>query len=134
MDKESKNVVITDLNIPFWSMVFFMVKWSIATIPALLILSLIAWGVIFVASVVANITPNMLPAAITSLTTQVLGSVTGWLFFMGGITLAVFIFARNKAHNELTKKQKQVISAVVVLWGIAICFAIGYDLGYRVVL
>src|SRR5688572_2406427 len=37
----SQAVVITDIAMPFGSMVVFMVKWSIATIPALIILSLI---------------------------------------------------------------------------------------------
>lgn len=38
-------VVVTDIKIPFGSMVTLMVKWAIATIPALLILMLI--GVFF---------------------------------------------------------------------------------------
>ena len=42
-------VVITDIKMPFWSMVMFMVKWAIAAIPAIIILTLlfaIASGVI----------------------------------------------------------------------------------------
>jgi hypothetical protein len=31
-------VKISDINMPFWSMVVFMVKWAIASIPAILIL------------------------------------------------------------------------------------------------
>lgn len=34
-------VVIKDINMPFWSMVGFMVKWSLASIPAALIFGLI---------------------------------------------------------------------------------------------
>jgi len=34
-------VVVTDIKMPFWSMVFFMVKWAIAAIPALIILVLL---------------------------------------------------------------------------------------------
>lgn len=34
-------VVISDIKMPFWSMVVFMVKWAIAAIPAIFILSLI---------------------------------------------------------------------------------------------
>lgn len=30
--------VITDIRIPFWSMVILLVKWALAAIPALLIL------------------------------------------------------------------------------------------------
>jgi len=40
-------VVITNVKMPFWSMVRFMVKWSIASIPAVIILAIIA-GVIFI--------------------------------------------------------------------------------------
>ena len=31
-------VTVTDIHMPFWSMVVFMVKWSIAAIPAVIIL------------------------------------------------------------------------------------------------
>ncbi len=41
MSKELNNVVVTDIKMPFGSMVFFMVKWAIATIPALIILTVI---------------------------------------------------------------------------------------------
>ena len=34
-------VVVTDIHMPFWSMVWFMVKWSIAAIPAIIILFVI---------------------------------------------------------------------------------------------
>jgi hypothetical protein len=35
---ERQEVVIVDVSVPFWSMVVFMVKWAIASIPAILIL------------------------------------------------------------------------------------------------
>jgi len=44
-------VVVTDIRMPFGSMVIFMVKWAIASIPALLILSLLGllgWGAVLV--------------------------------------------------------------------------------------
>ncbi len=34
-------VTVTDVKMPFWSMVVFMIKWAFAAIPALLIVSLI---------------------------------------------------------------------------------------------
>ena len=34
-------VVVTNVNMPFWSMVRFMVKWAIAAIPAIVILTII---------------------------------------------------------------------------------------------
>lgn len=37
-------VAVVDLQMPFWSMVWFMVKWVIASIPALIILALILGG------------------------------------------------------------------------------------------
>jgi hypothetical protein len=37
----STSVVVTDIQMPFWSMVVFMVKWSVASIPAAIILLII---------------------------------------------------------------------------------------------
>jgi hypothetical protein len=39
MAKDYSEVVVTDIKMPFGSMVFFMVKWAVATIPAIIILS-----------------------------------------------------------------------------------------------
>jgi hypothetical protein len=40
-EEESKEVVVTNIKMPFWSMVWFMVKLSIAVIPAGIILAII---------------------------------------------------------------------------------------------
>lgn len=42
MTEDRREVVVTDIKIPFWSMVVLMVKWVIAAVPAVLILMLIA--------------------------------------------------------------------------------------------
>jgi hypothetical protein len=39
-----QTVIVTDIKMPFWSMVVFMVKWAIAAIPALLLLGLIGFA------------------------------------------------------------------------------------------
>jgi len=36
--EKAKEVIIVDINMKFWSMVWFMVKWAVATIPAIFIL------------------------------------------------------------------------------------------------
>lgn len=42
MDNEGvTRVIVTDIRMPFMSMVIFMVKWVIASIPAFIILSVI---------------------------------------------------------------------------------------------
>ncbi|MCL1919767.1 MAG: hypothetical protein FWG50_01615 [Kiritimatiellaeota bacterium] len=41
MEHEKTEVVITDIKIPFWSMVVLIIKWTIAAIPAAIILFLI---------------------------------------------------------------------------------------------
>ena len=41
MADDKREVVVTDVKIPFWSMVVLMVKWAIAAIPALVILLVI---------------------------------------------------------------------------------------------
>ena len=38
---EAQKVVVTDIRMPFWSMVVFMIKWVFASIPAMIVLSLI---------------------------------------------------------------------------------------------
>lgn len=40
-DDYERNVVVTDIRMPFLSMVIFMVKWVIASIPAFFILSIL---------------------------------------------------------------------------------------------
>jgi len=41
MPAEYGKVVVTDIKIPFRSMVVLMIKWAVATIPAFIILALI---------------------------------------------------------------------------------------------
>jgi hypothetical protein len=41
MAKDYSEVVVTDIKMSFGSMVVFMVKWAIATIPAIIILTVI---------------------------------------------------------------------------------------------
>ena len=41
MSDETKAVIVTDIKMPFLSMVVFMVKWALASIPALIILFVI---------------------------------------------------------------------------------------------
>jgi len=43
--KGTNYVVVTDINMSFFSMVIFMVKWVVASIPAFIILSII--GAVF---------------------------------------------------------------------------------------
>lgn len=39
--QNSQPVVVTDIDMPFGSMVVFMVKWALASIPAIIILTII---------------------------------------------------------------------------------------------
>ncbi len=41
MVEDRREVVVTDIKIPFWSMVVLMVKWAIAAIPAVIILMIL---------------------------------------------------------------------------------------------
>ncbi|MBE0625385.1 MAG: hypothetical protein IH606_11290 [Burkholderiales bacterium] len=54
MTEDKREVVVTDIKIPFWSMVVLMVKWAIAAIPAVIILMLIAALVSFALSMLAG--------------------------------------------------------------------------------
>ncbi len=37
----ANKVVVTNIKIPFWSIIVLMIKWSIAAIPAMIILTVI---------------------------------------------------------------------------------------------
>jgi hypothetical protein len=39
---DTREVVVVDVKIPFWSMVVLLVKWSLAAIPAIIILVALA--------------------------------------------------------------------------------------------
>ena len=41
MDSQHNEVTVVDIKMPFGSMVLFMVKWAIASIPAVIILVLL---------------------------------------------------------------------------------------------
>lgn len=41
MDDQTSKVIVTDIKMPFFSMVIFMVKWAIAAIPAFIILAVL---------------------------------------------------------------------------------------------
>jgi hypothetical protein len=41
MADNTQEIVVTDIRIPFWSMVVLMVKWALAAIPAVIILIVI---------------------------------------------------------------------------------------------
>ena len=38
---DRQEIIVTDIKMPFMSMVVFMIKWAIASIPAFIILSLL---------------------------------------------------------------------------------------------
>jgi hypothetical protein len=35
---DAQKVIVTDIHMPFWSMVTFMVRWAVASVPAFIIL------------------------------------------------------------------------------------------------
>ncbi|MGH8738040.1 MAG: hypothetical protein ACREVC_11840 [Burkholderiales bacterium] len=41
MSQDTREVVVVDIKIPFWSMVTLLVKWALASIPAIIILFII---------------------------------------------------------------------------------------------
>ncbi|MBN1279206.1 MAG: hypothetical protein K9I59_02290 [Chlorobium sp.] len=47
--QEGERVIVTDIRMPFWSMVVFMIKWVFASIPAVIILAIIMSALAFVA-------------------------------------------------------------------------------------
>ena len=51
LSRHPQSVSVTDIDMPFWSMVGFMIKWSIAAIPAAILLSVI-FGLLFLLATV----------------------------------------------------------------------------------
>ncbi len=49
--QDELKVVVTDIRMPFWSMVIFMVKWVFASIPAMIIFSLVIGLIMMLLSV-----------------------------------------------------------------------------------
>jgi len=47
-------VVVSDIDMPLWSMVAFMLKWALASIPALLVIGVVLGAIGAVAVVVAG--------------------------------------------------------------------------------
>jgi hypothetical protein len=83
-----QNVIVTDIHMPFSSMVVFMVKWAIAAIPAFIILTVIgafAWGMLS-----GFIVPLMTDKKVTSISTT-------------GIEAQSEVPASVPTSNELTK-------------------------------
>ncbi|WP_447590175.1 hypothetical protein [Aquipseudomonas campi] len=48
-------VVVVDVRMSFWSMVFFMVKWALASIPAIIILLVIGWIIVGIVGFFAGV-------------------------------------------------------------------------------
>ncbi len=57
---DRSEVVVTDIRMPFFSMVVFMVKWVIASIPALVILWLIGGGLMMAMQMLMGGMPGMM--------------------------------------------------------------------------
>lgn len=55
METDSQNVIITDIKMPFFSMVIFMIKWVFAIIPAAIILAAVIAILVFGANELASI-------------------------------------------------------------------------------
>lgn len=50
-------VIVVDIKMRFWSMVMFMVKWAVASIPAILILAVIWVAVVAALQGISGHTP-----------------------------------------------------------------------------
>ena len=53
-DDLTEDVVVTNIKMPFWSMVWFMTKWALASIPATIILFALGLGVVSLVALVSG--------------------------------------------------------------------------------
>jgi hypothetical protein len=49
-----QEVVVIDIKMPFWSMVVFMIKWALASIPAVFILYVIAAALFMITTMIIS--------------------------------------------------------------------------------
>ena len=56
-EAEPQRVVVTDIRMPFWSMVTFMIKWAVASVPALVVLT--ALGILILGTLGALLRPAL---------------------------------------------------------------------------
>ena len=54
-DDLSEDVVVINIKMPFWSMVWFMTKWALASIPATIILFTLGLGVVSLVTLVSGV-------------------------------------------------------------------------------
>ena len=57
MAEQTSEVAVVDINMPFGSMVAFMVKWAIASIPAMLIVFIIFLGFAVILEMLGGLVP-----------------------------------------------------------------------------
>lgn len=48
--RERQMVIVADIDMPFMSMVSFMIKWGVAAIPAMAVLFILYWGAVSIFS------------------------------------------------------------------------------------
>lgn len=58
-NENGNNVVVVDIKMPFMSMVTFMVKWAIASIPAFIVLAVIGAIVVGIVAGFSGAFPHM---------------------------------------------------------------------------
>lgn len=63
MSNEAQQVVITDIKMPFFSMVWFMIKWVFALIPALILIAVLILAAVIVNDMfdIIDLVKDMLP-------------------------------------------------------------------------
>jgi hypothetical protein len=55
MDHEGQPIVITDIRIPFWRLVVIFVKWTLAAIPATIVIVALFMIIMFIIASVLHI-------------------------------------------------------------------------------
>ncbi|TJY63096.1 hypothetical protein E4T66_05135 [Sinimarinibacterium sp. CAU 1509] len=124
MEDQSSRVIVTDIQMPFWSMVTFMVKWVIAAIPAMLILMFIG---LFAYSALSAL------GALSTIIPRLLSTKAGALFVIGVLVIVVVAATRHSDQTPLGPKQRIAMAIGLIVWIAIIGLAAGYDAGYRLV-
>jgi hypothetical protein len=104
MTEENRNpqqVAVTDVHMPFWSMVVFMVKWAVAAIPAFFILALVA---VFIYAAVPALVSGLTSASHSAITSTREGADTRTVPVARPTDELAAYDAASVASHEATKR------------------------------
>lgn len=110
--RTAQQVTVTDINMPFVSMVVFMIKWALAAVPALIILALLAAGTtVFLGGMAQGIVAARDASAAPERRTQYNRDVEGWRTDCGEFEGRFVVASFDEMRFRSCKAEKASLTA-----------------------